>query len=164
MVAHIAPLYNAINRPQIVLKYYAIVTVVSLPAMYFACRAYGLTGLAWATSLPQAVGAVVVLGITPALVRWRGLGYFRRSIQFMCAGVLAGAVGYGSARVFLAVGVPAALVFVASFALGSLCYPAALYVLARDRFLQVVDDLVPERIRMKYLGFLTRAKGAGLRP
>jgi O-antigen/teichoic acid export membrane protein len=158
VIAHVAPFYNAINRTDVILKYYACVTVLCVPAMYLGCLYHGLTGLAWASSVLQALGAVTILGLTPRILSWSSLGYVRRTVPFVMASVAVALAAKGAAAALSNFGLPAAIVFFAASAVGGLCYPSVLYLVDRPRFQQILTDLMPDRIRTKYFGFLMRTK------
>jgi len=146
LVAHITPFYNAVDRAALNMKFYTIVAIVTVPTMYFACARYGLSGLVWATALPQALGAAVILLLTPRLMNWAGLGYLSRSAPFLLATLVMTVLAKASALGLEATGVHPLVNVFACCAIAALSYIAVLVLFWPGRLQKISADVLPGRM------------------
>lgn len=154
MIAHVTPFYNAVGRPEVTARFYAVVVLVSVTSMYLAGVKFGLTGLAWAMSVTQAAGAAAILAITPRVMGWQRIAYLKILFPYAVASVLAMAAAKTIAIVLEGWGVHPALNFFIAGAIGGACYPLYLYFFARSRFTHLLAGVLPGWIQKKMPSFL----------
>jgi O-antigen/teichoic acid export membrane protein len=159
LAGHVAPFFNAIDRSDINLKFYVVSTPLCLAAMYAACRYAKVAGgddaailaLAWATALSQGVSVLAWLALVPRTLAWRRAGLIQALAPYGVAAVLAVAVAKGASLALDQVQAPALVNLVSATALGGLFYLVALYTGARTALARLVYDIVPIRLRERYV-------------
>jgi O-antigen/teichoic acid export membrane protein len=135
----LAPLFNAVGRPDLSLKYTAVCAAVFPALFYLLGSKYGLVGVCLGWMLyPVVVGALVSMtrGVTGV-----GLGDLLRVLAsvFAAIGVMAAVVL--SAAWCLSGLSSAALRLIVLISLGAITYAAAIWILARNTVLADVRTL-----------------------
>ncbi len=158
--APITQYYYATNRSHVNVWFMLVQVVTLLPAMYFGCVLYGMGGLAFATSTVFSAVVAGMFFLIPRLNGWEPLGYVKRSAPWLVASIVLAGVAYGVAHLLASVECPTLLNLLFSSLTGVLAYPLAVFLCARNHFNQLVEEIVPERIRNVYAGAATRGMDA----
>lgn len=159
LAGHVAPFFNAIDRSDINLKFYVASTPLCLAVMYGACRYAKTSGgddaailaLAWATALSQGVSVLAWLALVPRTLAWKRAGLIPALAPYGVSAAVAVAVAKGASLGLDALHAPALLNLAACTALGGFVYLFALYAGARPSLARLVCDIVPVRVRERYV-------------
>lgn len=147
-LSHQPPFLFAIQRADVNVKYFGILTPVTLVAMYFGCRYYGLVGLAWAATVTQTVGTVTLTALMGRLIGWKGaVGYVEATAPYVAAITPSVLLAWGLAFGMDVAGVPKSVTFLVCGGLGVGLYGLLLLWLAPARSDRLLGELCPERFR-----------------